>query len=83
MKKLLIAAVMCLLVSVNVLAEAPEKFISGDYEYFLLEDGTVKILGYDGEDEEIDVPEQIDGHEVTSIRHVAFSFCKNFRSQSV
>ena len=46
MKKLLIAAVMCLLVSLNVLAEEPEKYKFGDYEYTLLDDGTVEIIHF-------------------------------------
>ena len=77
MKKLLIAAVMCLLVSLNVLAEEPEKYKFGDYEYTLLDDGTVEIIHFFSENEEIAVPEQIEGYEVTSIGDYACSFCEN------
>ena len=45
MKRLLIlAAMICTVFSVSVFAEEKsEEFISGDYEYTLLEDGTAEI----------------------------------------
>ena len=33
----------------------------GDYEYSVLNDGTVEITGYSGSAEKVDIPEKIDG----------------------
>lgn len=45
---------------------------SGDYEYSVLKDGTVKITKYVGDDEVVSVPEKIDGKKVTVIGKKAF-----------
>ena len=75
MKKLLIAAVMCLLVSLNVLAEEPERFTSGNCEYTILDEGTVELWHYTGaNEEEFEVPEEVNGYKVTSIGKYAFGF---------
>ena len=69
MKRLLIGAVMCLLLSMNVLANEPGAFLAGDFWYDLLDDGTAEITKYCGDidTEELIVPDQIDGYKVTSI----------------
>ena len=41
-----------------------ENFISGDYEYSLLDNGTVEISKYIGSDKEITIPDTIDGKKV-------------------
>ncbi len=48
---------------------------SGDYEYTVLEDGTVEITGYTGSETEIEIPSEIDGKAVTSIGEGAFARC--------
>ena len=45
---------------------------SGDYEYILLEDGTAEITRYKGDSSKVDIPENMDGYEVTSIGDEAF-----------
>ena len=40
---------------------------SGDYKYILLDDGTASICNYVGGDTNIEIPESIDGKEVTGI----------------
>ena len=47
----------------------------GDYEYSVLDDGTVKITKYNGSAEKVDIPEKIDGKRVTSIGESAFNGC--------
>lgn len=49
-----------------------ENFISGDYEYSLLDDGTVEISKYVGNDSDVTIPDEIDGKKVTSIGKGAF-----------
>lgn len=45
----------------------------GDFEYRVLDDGTVEITKYnDWEAEKVDIPEKIDGKSVTSIGNEAF-----------
>lgn len=49
-----------------------ENFISGDYEYSLLDDGTVEISKYVGNDSDVTIPDEIDEKKVTSIGKGAF-----------
>ena len=44
-------------------------------EYEELEDGTVEITGYSGEDTVVVIPDEIDGRKVTSIGCKAFKEC--------
>ena len=53
---------------------------SGDYEYSLLDNGTVEISKYIGNDDDVTIPDTIDGKKVMSIGRNAFSSCKNLVS---
>ena len=46
----------------------------GDFEYSVLDDGTVEITGYSGSAEKVDIPEKIDGKSVTRIGYDAFKY---------
>ncbi len=46
-----------------------------DYEYAILEDGTVEITRYIGSETEVEIPSEIDGKLVTSIGDSAFNSC--------
>ncbi len=46
---------------------------SGDYEYEVLDDGTVSITKYNGDDTIVSIPSKIDGKNVTEIGDKAFS----------
>ena len=59
--------------------EEPEVKISGDYEYYILDDGTACITMYNGNDEKVIVPEKLDGIRVTDIGYSAFSFLENLK----
>ena len=59
--------------------EEPEVKISGDYEYYILDDGTACITKYNENDEKVIVPEKLDGIRITGIGHRAFSFCENLK----
>lgn len=41
--------------------------VDGDFEYFLLDDGTAEITGYNGTATELTIPSEINGYDVTSI----------------
>ena len=55
----------------------------GDFEYSVLDDGTVEITGYSGSAEKVGIPEKIDGKSVTSIGDEAFIFCRNLTSITI
>ena len=46
---------------------------SGNYEYKIRDDGNVTIYRYIGNEYEVVIPEEIDGHTVTKIAHDAFA----------
>ncbi|MBQ9947209.1 MAG: fibronectin type III domain-containing protein [Oscillospiraceae bacterium] len=50
---------------------------SEDYEYSLLDDGTIEITDYTGSATELDIPAKIDGYSVTSIGEEAFAECNS------
>ena len=80
MKKWILAVTMFfVMLSSAVYAEEAEKYESGDYKYILLEDGTAEISAYTGEDEELEVPSELDGYVVTSIGESSFLFCINLK----
>ena len=55
----------------------------GDYEYSVLNDGTVEITDYNGSAEKVDIPKTIDGKTVTKIGVSAFEDCTNFESITI
>ena len=73
--KTALCLLLCALLSFPALAEEGEELTCGDYTYVLLEDGGARITGYDGEDAELTVPAELDGHPVREIGDSAFSWC--------
>ena len=55
----------------------------GDLEYSALDDGRVKITGYNGSSEKVVVPDTIDGKSVTSIGGWAFYDCTSLKSITI
>ncbi|MCQ4021452.1 MULTISPECIES: leucine-rich repeat protein [unclassified Ruminococcus] len=45
----------------------------GDYQYTVLDDGTAEIIGYEGTDMEVVIPDELDGKIVTRIGDRAFA----------
>ena len=82
---LLMVVVMMCACWTGVLAEDVERetFTSGDYEYALLDDGTVEITGYKGSADLLAIPAELDGKAVTSIGDSAFFFCDSLTSVSI
>ena len=79
---LLMVVVMMCACWTGVLAEDVEReaFTSGDYEYALLDDGTVEITGYNGKAEKLTIPNMLNGKKVTSIDDRAFYLCNSLIS---
>ena len=82
MKKSLIVAMM-LLILFSVFAPAEETLESGDYDYRILEDGTVEITRYSGNDEVIEVPSELDELPVTGIGDLAFGGCRSLKKITI
>ena len=55
--------------------EKRKTFTSGDYEYALLDDGTVEITNYSGYAKKLTIPNMLNGKKVTSIGDDAFFIC--------
>ena len=55
----------------------------GDYEYYILYDGTAEITDYHGSDETLTIPSVIDDHTVTSIGEFAFRGCTSLTSVTI
>ena len=55
----------------------------GDFQYSVLDDGTVKITKYIGSAEKVDIPKKIDGMSVTRISDSAFEYCSNLASITI
>ena len=54
-----------------------------DYEYSVLDDGTVEITKYTGSESKVAVPDEIDSKSVTKIGSGAFSRCAKFESITI
>ena len=55
----------------------------GDFNYSVLDDGTVEITKYIGSAEKVDIPAEIDGKSVTSIGFDTFSGCTSLSTINV
>lgn len=65
---------------VNILPEttvsvSAETLTYEDFEYTVLDDGTLAIIYYFGNDTEVEIPSEIDGKKITTIEEGAFHFC--------
>ena len=90
MKKQVLCLFLCLLCLAALPSAAladgePEREIvaSGDWEYALLEDGSAEITGYTGGEEELTIPDTLDGHPVTAIGDAAFYGCYSLTSVTI
>lgn len=72
----IIMAVMCMVVSVSAASW-------GNYDYEVLDDGTIEITDYDGEVSVLSIPSSINGAKVTSIGEVAFEYCYELTSVTI
>ena len=81
---LMVVVIMCACWT-GVLAEDEERetFTSGDYEYALLDDGTIEITKYNGSTDHLAIPATLDGKTVTAIGDYAFARCSSLTSVSI
>lgn len=62
-----IIAVSVISVSAYPAYDVSEEIRSGDYDYYILSDDTVRLSAYYGADENLIIPEIIDGHNISAI----------------
>ena len=80
---LMVVVMVCACWTGAVADEERKTFTSGDYEYALLDDGTVEITKYKGKAERLAIPDTLDGKRVTAIGEQAFSFCSSLTIISI
>lgn len=76
---ILLSSFLCGVISVN----AEEDLSYGDFEYSLLDDGTVSISKYTGSDKNVNIPSVINKRKVTEIGFSAFYNCKTLESVNI
>ena len=70
----LLLAVLLLCCATAVLADEPKKLTNTDgFVYIIKDDDSAEIVGYTGQQSQIDIPAAIDGHPVSSLGRTAFS----------
>lgn len=87
MKKKIISLFTALVMAVGLVGVMPIAGVSaetsGDYEYKILDDGTIEITDYFGDAAELEIPDTIDEMKVTSIGDEAFFNCSNLTSVTI
>ena len=74
MKKIIAFVLTIVLLSAVSLCTAEESV--SDWTYEVLEDGSAMIIAYSGEDSEVIIPGELDGHTVTSAAFDVFRFTR-------
>lgn len=64
-------------------SESVGAYVSGDFEYQVLDDGTAKITRYAGSETDVIIPSELDGHKVEILYSEAFSDCVNITSITI
>ena len=80
---LMVVVMMCACWTGAVADDERETFTSGDYEYALLDDGTIEITKYNGSADHLAIPATLDGKTVTAIGDYAFARCYSLTSVSI
>ena len=80
---LMVVVMMCACWTGAVADDERETFTSGDYEYALLDDGTIEITKYNGSADHLAIPATLDGKTVTAIGDSAFYFCDSLTTVSI
>ena len=89
MKKILsillsLAMLLSITAGLNLTAYADDEFFySGNYEYYINNDGSVTISDYSGSEAFISIPLQIDGKNVTRIGSRAFQDCESIQNFTI
>ena len=80
---LMVVVMMCACWTGAVAEDECETFTSGDYEYALLDDGTIEITKYNGSADHLAIPATLDGKTVTAIGDYTFARCSSLTFVSI
>ena len=69
--------------SVQFTIVLPKEIQKPTYEYAVLPDETIEIIGYNGSESKAVIPDKIDGKKVTGIGAHTFSVCKSLTSITI
>ena len=69
--------------SVQFTIVLPKEIQKPTYEYAILPDETIEIIGYNGSESKAVIPDKIDGKKVTGIGDYAFESCTNLTSITI
>ena len=85
-KVLAVIISLCMVMGLVVVPSDMQKVkaeVFGDFQYEVLDDGTIKIKKYTGSGTEVTIPGLVDGKSVTSIGDFAFSGCSSLTGISI
>ena len=80
---LMVVVMMCACWTGAVAEDKRETFTSGDYQYALLDDGTIEITKYNGSAKRLDIPAKLAGKTVTAIGESVFSSCYSLTTVTI
>ena len=69
--------------SVQFTIVLPKEIQKSTFEYAILPDETIEIIGYNGSESDVVIPDKIDGMSVTAISYGAFSDCIDIKSIAI
>lgn len=58
-------------------------YVSGDFEYQILDDGTAEITRYTGSETDLVIPSELNGYKVSGISYGSFSDCSDIISITI
>ncbi len=83
MKKVIFVLLALALLMLCIYAIAEETYVCEGFEYALQEDGNAILLQYSGADSTLIIPNELDGHPVTNIANMAFSYNSSLKRVTI
>ena len=79
MKKMSLLLALALLLCLGLAAAQAEKtYQAAGFTYALLPDGSAELISYDGDAEDVIIPNALDGHPIMAVRQNPFYYKKGW-----